>query len=148
MSRVVVIDELRVWGTTLAAELKSRGCEAYSFTTLDAYLYALRQTALAHALGEVDAIVLALPGQGAAAVRYEIAVERLTRVFAEMEHRLPAIIFAGAGIDCDVVPVAVELHAAFESVLRPDRIVEEIERAANSRASATRNLREFYGEHS
>lgn len=148
MARVVVIDELGMWGATLAADLESRGCDAVAFTTLDAYLYTLRQKALAHVLCDVDAIVLALAGQGAAAVRYEIAIERLTKAFAAIGRRIPAIIFAGIGVDSSFVPIAAEIHAAFESFLRPDQIVKKIEHAASSRAGDKSDLPEFYGEHS
>src|SRR5437588_9114127 len=110
--QIVIIDEFGIWDEGVAADLKRIGCEAAAFSSVDSYLYAVRRAEAMCLLMDVDAIVLALRGQGAAAARYEVTVERIAKSFTAQRRDVPALIFADVGFDSALVRLAAELHAA------------------------------------
>jgi hypothetical protein len=147
MARIVVIDELSRWGGELSKELAALNYSAEAFSGIDSFLHALNALGSSGAVAEVEVIVLALHGRGAAAVWYDLAVERIVGAFSRLHRNTPAFIFAADTIpDGSLVRLAADCQAALIQRGYPEQIPPVLQQVAALKSD--RPLLSFYGEHS
>jgi len=148
MARVVVIDEFARWGIELSKELDSLGYGSESFSGVDSFLRTLSGKEEVGLRTQVDVIVLALHGRGAAATWYEMAVDRVSSMFSRLDRNIPAFIFApDTSPDGTLVRFATDCQAVLIQRSHPDQIPTVLRQVgAVSRPEC--DLPTFYGEHS